>query len=373
MTSNDAKSWVRGGGGDGFGNLWVFDPRSLRPGERPRADTSDRREAGRRAVGGIPGNGSAEGVEPDRPAGGAGRGEGRPGGRLGRAALRDQGGGNRRRRPRTGKSRSPSKGSARRGRSARRRSSSGRSTWSRETRSRTGCGSSTTGRGRRVRTRRGRRSAGCRSSPRPSRCWNGRRRPSGARSRRFLMRSRPSPPPIAEAPRPSATPPTPPSEATGAGTGLGSRISSTARPAPARRSRNWRRWRGLVDDHPLFNPLARAGPARWLGSRPRAVARSSKRPDARTDPAKRLAGLQQADDRLAATVTRVDELQKLFDALARRDEDRRKLLALAAREENLAARAEQGRRRSRPARQDPPRPGAGGAGTSTTSRRSRPN
>lgn len=59
---------------------------------------------------------------------------------------------------------------------------------------------------------------------------------------------------------------------------------------------------------------------------------------AENDP-NRLSALRTADTRLAAVQARLDEIQRDFDAIARRDVDRDKLRLLAARQENIAERA----------------------------------
>jgi hypothetical protein len=93
-----------------------------------------------------------------------------------------------------------------------------------------------------------------------------------------------------------------------------------------------------VGDHPQYAPLAR--PARQVaqvegeGSREMLVQAARQ-----NDPARRLDDLKQADNRLAAVRARLDDLQRLFDALARQDEDRRRLRALAERQDDLAAQA----------------------------------
>ncbi|HEX8203602.1 MAG TPA: hypothetical protein VF590_24210, partial [Isosphaeraceae bacterium] len=91
-----------------------------------------------------------------------------------------------------------------------------------------------------------------------------------------------------------------------------------------------------LDDHPRFAPLAQ--PTRQVAEieaeAGRAMLAEARRaPDA----ARRLADLQQADARLGAVGERLDELQRRLDALARGDDGRRNLRALAEREDRLAA------------------------------------
>lgn len=98
--------------------------------------------------------------------------------------------------------------------------------------------------------------------------------------------------------------------------------------------------RDLAAD-PTFQPLARptrqaaeveaeAGRAQLEGARKAA------------DSARRLGDLRQADARLGALGNRLDEIRRRFDALAKLDQDRQKLRDLAAREDALAAKADQG-------------------------------
>jgi hypothetical protein len=60
------------------------------------------------------------------------------------------------------------------------------------------------------------------------------------------------------------------------------------------------------------------------------------------DSTKRLAELRQADTRLGALGNRLDEIRRKFDALAKLDVDRQKLRDLAAKEDALAVKADQG-------------------------------
>jgi hypothetical protein len=58
------------------------------------------------------------------------------------------------------------------------------------------------------------------------------------------------------------------------------------------------------------------------------------------EPARRLADLRLADSRVGAVETRLDELIRKFDELAKEEDDRRRLQLLAENQEDLAARAE---------------------------------
>lgn len=97
--------------------------------------------------------------------------------------------------------------------------------------------------------------------------------------------------------------------------------------------------RALAAD-PRFHPLA--PPARRIAED---EAESSRAVLAQalgqTDPGLRLNDLRQADTRLAAVSQRLDDLQRQFDALARRDADVQRLRTLAGREDDLADRAGQ--------------------------------
>ncbi|MEO6810145.1 MAG: hypothetical protein ABI353_13610, partial [Isosphaeraceae bacterium] len=59
------------------------------------------------------------------------------------------------------------------------------------------------------------------------------------------------------------------------------------------------------------------------------------------DPAQRLDDLKQADHRLTAVTTRLDDLQRKFDALAKADDDLDHLRVLAERQDDVAARAQE--------------------------------
>lgn len=87
-----------------------------------------------------------------------------------------------------------------------------------------------------------------------------------------------------------------------------------------------------------FRPMAR--PARQIAEveaeSSRAMLGQARRAE---DHARRFNDLRQADHRLAAVVQRLDDLQRQFDALARRDADLQKLRDLAGREESIADRA----------------------------------
>ncbi|MDB5348765.1 MAG: hypothetical protein JWN86_12 [Planctomycetota bacterium] len=93
-------------------------------------------------------------------------------------------------------------------------------------------------------------------------------------------------------------------------------------------------------DSGQFAPLER--PTRQIAD-VEAEAGREKLDDARqaNEPAKRLAELRAADDRLAAVQVRLDELQRRFDELARLDDDRRKLRELAEKQDELAKKADE--------------------------------
>jgi hypothetical protein len=88
--------------------------------------------------------------------------------------------------------------------------------------------------------------------------------------------------------------------------------------------------------HPLAPPARRIAEDEAESSR--AVLEQALK---QTDPALRLNDLRQADARLTAVSQRLDDLQRQFDALARRDADVQRLRTLAGREDDLADRAGQ--------------------------------
>ena len=98
--------------------------------------------------------------------------------------------------------------------------------------------------------------------------------------------------------------------------------------------------RDLQDD-PTFAPLAR--PTRQAAEVEAEAGRAQlEQAKKAADPAKRLVELRQADARLGALGGRLDEIRRRFDALARLDVDRQKLRDLAAKEDELARKADEG-------------------------------
>ena len=96
-----------------------------------------------------------------------------------------------------------------------------------------------------------------------------------------------------------------------------------------------------LEADPTFESLAR--PARQVAEVEAEAGRAQldqarKAPDS----TKRLVELRQADARLGALGNRLDEIRRRFDALAKLDLDRQKLRDLAAKEDALAAKADQG-------------------------------
>ncbi len=95
----------------------------------------------------------------------------------------------------------------------------------------------------------------------------------------------------------------------------------------------------LLTEEPVFRPMAR--PAQQIAEVEAEAARATlDQARQQEDPAKRLADLRQADTRLGAVSTRLDELQRQFDTLAERDADRRRLQDLADRQAQVANHAE---------------------------------
>ena len=95
------------------------------------------------------------------------------------------------------------------------------------------------------------------------------------------------------------------------------------------------------EDDPTFKSLAR--PARQVAKVESEAARATlDQARQAEDPAPRLAELRQADTRLNAVVNRLDELQRQFNEIAGREDDRRRLQDLADRQEQVAAHAEDG-------------------------------
>ena len=93
-----------------------------------------------------------------------------------------------------------------------------------------------------------------------------------------------------------------------------------------------------LDADPHFRPLAR--PARQVAEVEAESGREALEQAGReADPAKRLAGLRRADERLIVRGGRIDDLRRQFEVLARRAGDRDALRAAAERQGDLADRA----------------------------------
>ncbi len=114
-----------------------------------------------------------------------------------------------------------------------------------------------------------------------------------------------------------------------------------------------------LEQHPTFAPLAR--PVRQAADVEAEAARAML-DQARLDedqPGERLDDLKRADERLAATSARLDEVRRQFDGLAKQEDDRRRLAALAERQDGpgrTGGPGRSGRRagpRPRPARHAP--------------------
>ena len=94
-----------------------------------------------------------------------------------------------------------------------------------------------------------------------------------------------------------------------------------------------------LEDDPTFQPLSR--PARQISKVEVDAARATlDHARQANDPSQRLAELRLADTRLAAVVSRLDELQRQFNEIAGRDDDRRRLQDLADRQDQVVAHAE---------------------------------
>jgi hypothetical protein len=92
-------------------------------------------------------------------------------------------------------------------------------------------------------------------------------------------------------------------------------------------------------DEPAFRPLAR--PARQAAEVEAEAARATlDQARQADDPAERFDALRLADSRLAALSARLDDLQRGFDALARREADRRRVQDLADRQSRVADKAD---------------------------------
>ena len=94
-----------------------------------------------------------------------------------------------------------------------------------------------------------------------------------------------------------------------------------------------------LEEDPTFRPLAR--PARQVAKVEAEAARSTlDQARQANDPSQRLADLRQADIRLGAVVSRLDEVQRQFNDIAGRDDDRRHLQDLADKQDQVASHAE---------------------------------